>query len=443
MRLVCLGGAGEIGANSYFLGGQHTGLLLDSGMHPKREGPAALPRTEAVPDEIDHILITHAHLDHVGALPVVHRRFPRARIHMSEATARIALRMLRNSANVLRRRHEQGGPSPLYGFDAIEDLEEVVEPRPEDQVVQLGRGARVRFVPAGHIPGAAGLLVELDGQTLFYTGDTCGSAQWLVPAARYPKGPVDVLLTESTYGANRAADAVVQSEVVERFCAAITRVVEGGGRALVPVFALGRAQELLYLLSRAREQRRVPSVPLYITGLARAVTRLYDETRAMTPRIDRGLRLEHLDFHMLEDDVLDSGGPPGPAMVLASSGMLLPYTMSNRLARRVLPEPGDAIFIVGYQDPDSPGFRVQHAAPGELIDLGDGAPPVPRTCLVERFHFRAHSSRAELLRAARTVEPRLTVLVHGDPTSSASLGATLVEEGGRILSPEPAVGYDL
>jgi Cft2 family RNA processing exonuclease len=445
MRLVCLGGAGEIGANSYFVAPTPRGpaLLLDAGIHPKREGRPALPLLDALPEEPEHILVTHAHLDHVGALPVVARRFPHARIHMTEATARFALRMLRNSAQVLRRRHEQGGPEPLYGFPAVEDLEHVVEEHAEESVVQLGRGVRARFVPAGHIPGAAGVLLEAAGRTLFYTGDTCGASQLLIPGARYPEGPVDALLTETTYGGNLVADAVRKDEVVRRFAQAIRDVVDGGGRVLLPVFALGRAQELLFLLSLLRDKGRIPRVPLYLTGLARAVTHLYDETRHLTRRHDPSLRLERLDFRMLDDEILAAGGPEPPSIVLASSGMLIPQTLSNRLAATVLPEARDAIFIVGYQDPDSPGFRVQHSVEGAEIDLGDGRPPVLRRCAVERFHFRAHSSRAELLSAARRMKPRLAVLIHGDPSSSASIGATLDEAGGNTLRPEPGLPYDL
>ena len=443
---MCLGSAGEIGASSHYLRAGGVGLLLDAGLHPKREGTAALPRFRSVDDEVDHILITHSHLDHVGALPRAVAAFPRARVHMTHATARFAFRMLRNAANVMRRRRERDPAAyPLYDFDTVSDLESLVETHEENEPVRLGRGPVVTFVSAGHIPGAAGLLIEEQQphRRFFFTGDTCGSAQLLVPGARYPGGPIDVLLTETTYGGNLVADGFRREDVTKGFAAALARVLGRGGVAMVPVFALGRAQELLFQLSILRTKGRLPSVPIYLTGLARALTRVYDETRRDTPRRDPELRLEQLDFEVLDDDALAAGGPEGPAIVLASSGMLLPQTISNKLARRVLPDAGAAIFIVGYQDPDSPGFRVQHGQPGEAIDLGDGAAPVERRCEVERFHFRAHSSRGELLAAARQMRPHTTVVVHGDAASSDSLGTTIEGEGGRVLRPEPAVAYDL
>lgn len=443
MRLVSLGAAGEIGASSHFVSLGGSSVVLDAGLHPKREGPEALPRLDAIPDEVDHILVTHSHLDHVGALPVVARRLPHARIHMTEATARFALRMLRNGASVLRRRFEQGGPPALYGFDAVDDLDDLIERHPEGKPLALGRGLKARFVSAGHIPGAAGVLLEGAGRTLFYTGDTCAASQLLVPGARYPQGPIDVLLTESTYGGNLLADGVRAEEEARRFATAVRAVLDGGGRVLLPVFALGRAQELLFLVHVLTQKGRLPEVPVYLTGLARAVTHLYDETRQLTPRRDPTLRLERLHFEMLDEEALLSGGPEPPAIVLASSGMLLPYTISNRLARHVLGEERDACFIVGYQDPDSPGFRVQHSAVGDLIDLGDGKPKVARRCRVERFRFRAHSSRAELLAAARRMRPRTTVLVHGDPASVDSLGTTMEEGGSRVIRAQPATGIDL
>jgi len=453
MRLTCLGGAGEIGANSYFLEVGSLGLLLDAGMHPKREGAAALPRTEAVTGDVDNILITHAHLDHVGALPYVWKKFPRARIHMTHTAWRFAARMLRNSVNVMRRRAESAGEAgPLYDFDAVEDLADVVETHDLDTPVELGRGVSATFVSAGHIPGAAGILLH-DGashlpgvpRTLFYTGDTCASSQLLIPGARYPEGPLDVLLTESTYGGNLVADGIRREDVMREFSRAVARVVERGGVVLLPVFALGRAQELLFALWTLMRKGRLPGgVPLFLTGLARALTRLYDETRRDTPRTDPTLRLETLGAAVLEADEIAAGAPEGPAIVLASSGMLLPNTAANALARRVLARPEDAIFIVGYQDPESPGYRVQHSTPGALIDLGDGRAPVERRCDLARFHFRAHSTRGELVRAARRMKPRRAVLVHGDPASARSLGDELAREGaGAIVIPDPAVTTDL
>ena len=106
MRLTCLGGAGEIGANSYILECGARTLMLDCGLHPKKEGAEALPLLSAAPEEPDHIIVTHAHLDHVGALPLVSRRFYRARIHMTPVARRFALRMLRNTVNVMRRRQD-------------------------------------------------------------------------------------------------------------------------------------------------------------------------------------------------------------------------------------------------------------------------------------------------------------------------------------------------
>lgn len=452
MRLTSLGGAGEIGANSHFLEVGALGVLLDAGMHPKREGAAALPRTDAVPGEVDHILVTHAHLDHVGALPRVWRTFPRARVHMTHAAWRFASRMLKNSVNVLRRRAERSADiAPAYDFDDVEALGEVIETHDFDIPIDLGRGVTATFVSAGHIPGAAGVLLRDGGshlpgvpRTLFYTGDTCASSQLLIPGARYPEGPLDVLLTESTYGANLVADNIRRLDVMRDFARATARVLSRGGVVLVPVFALGRAQELLFALWTLAAKGRLPDgVPVYMTGLARALTRLYDETRRDTPRCDPSLRLETFGFSVLESDQIAAGLPEGPALVLASSGMLLPETASNALARRVLTRAEDAIFIAGYQDPESPGFRVQHSKIGDSIDLGDGRPPVERQCEVSRFHFRAHSTRAELLRAARHMKPRRTVLIHGDPASSRSLAEELGASGSHITLPEPAISTDL
>lgn len=456
MRLTCLGGAGEIGANSYVLECGARTLLLDSGLHPKKEGRAALPLLSAAPAEPDHILVTHAHLDHVGALPVVSRRFYRARIHMTPVTRRFALRMLRNTVNVLRRRAEESGVDAagdplvpaLYDFDAVERLEDLIEEHELEEPFSLGAGVEAVFGSAGHIPGAAGLLIRSGGargRSLFYTGDTCGRSQLLIPAARYP-AQADVVLTESTYGGNPHADAVRLDEQLRGLGKLIARTTEAGGLTLIPVFALGRAQEILLAVNQLKKKGRLPrGLPVYLSGLARAFTQLYDQTRHQTPRRDADLQLMALEATALEGREVEQGGPPAPAVLIASSGMVLPHTLSNLLARRVLPDARSAIALVGYNDPESPGASIQKSQLGDLINLGDHQAPVARRCAVERFYFSAHSTRGELLQMLRGMSPQKVVLVHGDSASGQALGALHLQEErpAQTLYPEPGQPLEL
>jgi predicted metal-dependent RNase len=155
------------------------------------------------------------------------------------------------------------------------------------------------------------------------------------------------------------------------------------------------------------------------------------------------VRLGATGFDVLDDEKLARGDLPRPSIVLASSGMLLPETFSNRLAREVLADPDDAIFLVGYQDPDSPGHQVQRSDVGGAIDLQDGRGPVRRQCDLDRFYFSAHSKRKELLAAAERMKPRRAVICHGDAAAGASLGASFGERGGVVTLPEPGVPYDV
>ncbi len=451
MRLTCLGGAGEIGANSYLLEAAGQALLLDCGLHPKKEGLASLPLLSALPAEPDHILVTHAHLDHVGSLPYISKRFPRARIHMTEVARRFALRMLRNTVNVMRRRSEEAPPGAdagavmLYNFDAVERLDDLIEGHALLEPIPLGRGVEAMFGSAGHIPGAAGLMVRDGAKSFYYTGDTCGHSQLLIPAAEYPP-QADVVLCESTYGGNPHADAVRLEDQIARLGQLVARVTTEGGIVLIPCFALGRAQEILVAITRLIRKGRIPAgVPVYLTGLARAFSQLYDQTRWKTPRRDPELLLSGLGALPLEMDTVVSGGPPAPAIVIASSGMVLPHTLSNLLSRRVLPDEKCAIAVVGYNDPDTPGAKIMHSQVGAEIDLQDGKPKVERRCQVERFYFSAHSTRKELLGLLSRTQPKKTVLVHGDPTSSLALSDLYHNDsaGGETIRPHPGTPYDL
>lgn len=422
LSITPLGGAGEIGANCHYLDLDGAGLLLDAGAHPRFQGAAALPRFDAVRGEVDAIVVSHAHLDHVGALPVALQRFPRARVFMTGPTALLAVRMLRNAVSVARFRRP-GDPDPLFSHDEVEWVEQVVGTLEYERSLTLqcspGLRPRVTLYNAGHLLGAAGVLVECRERRIFYSGDTCESSQYLCQAARYPDGPIDLLVLDSTHGADPEGELV---EDRGRFRGAmrdlgrfIREVVDGGGSVLIPVFAMGRAQEILGVLARLTHRGDIPPLPIYLSGLAHAVCRIYDATRRDSVRHHRELSLQELDYQVLrQQQSQDPHLLDRPCILAATSGMMFSGTGSHTLAARMAEDPRHGVAFVGYVDPESPGHALLQAEPGLPFDLDGEAGPRTLRCRVASFPFSAHSRASQLLHTARTLAPRRVLLVHGD-----------------------------
>jgi len=246
----------EIGANSYLLDFEGDGrIVLDAGMHPRGEGLAGLPWLEAMPfDSVDAILVSHAHHDHTGALPLLMREQPGARVFMSEPTYFLADPLLHNSVQVMLKQKAEKGIAefPLFTHRELDQLVRNWQacglerpwslrgyPDPVDEALSF------TFHDAGHILGSVGTALHHRGRTIFYTGDVNFSDQTLLRAADFPRRDIDVLITETTRGAQPRAEGFTRAGEVERLAVAIEQTFAQGGAVLMPVFAMGKTQELL------------------------------------------------------------------------------------------------------------------------------------------------------------------------------------------------------
>ena len=426
MKFTNLTRAEEIGANCYLLETVGTRILLDAGMHPRAAGSGATPDFAALDGlAFDAMVLTHAHQDHVGCLPLAMRRAPDAPVYMTEATAGIADVMLHNSVNVMmRQREELGLPDyPLFSHREVERLTD------QWRLVDLGKrfdlsaeGDRTEAVTcelfdAGHILGSAGALIRAEGKCVFYTGDVNFEDQTLMRAAKFPEENIDVLIMETTRGDSPVPEGFTRKSEEKRFINALQAALDGGGPVLIPVFALGKTQELLALLHGARKSGTLRgSFGLYVGGLGAKITAVTDNLRGRAPRRYGDLKLAAC----MPMEVV--GGrdmaqlPVLPRTVYAvSSGMMTENTLSNMLAPRILENPKAHCMFVGYSDPDSPAGRVRASGEGVEISLDPRRPPVKRRCRLDQFTLSAHSTRDGLLDYARKLQPGKILLVHGDP----------------------------
>ncbi|MEI6351765.1 MAG: MBL fold metallo-hydrolase [Verrucomicrobiota bacterium] len=453
MRFLNLTRQLEIGANSYFLeiGGKK--VVLDCGMHPRYEGFDALPDLTALPDEsVDAILLSHAHQDHIGSIPVLMRRHPGAQLFATDATLQIGEVMLHNSVNVmLRIREERGIASyPLFTHREIDLAARRWHPVPLHQRWSF-EGERLgaleeaplsfEFYDAGHIIGSAGVMIRGEGRTIFYTGDVNFDDQTISSGARFPEEPLDVLIVETTRGDHQIAEGFTREAEELRLGHAIREVFEEGGAVLIPVFALGKTQELLAMLAGMQQRGVLPfGCPVYIGGLSAKLTEIYDKLAGQWPRLKPNLRLLDTVAPFVVNGRGISELPIKSGHVYAlTSGMMTENTLSNLFGGRFLDQAGQAILFIGYADPNSPGGRLRSAARGDSIQLDGETPPKQVECGVEVFDFSAHASRESIRAWVNKVTPKKIVLVHGDQAAVEWFRSTLSADlpGSEIILPAP------
>ncbi len=427
MKFINLTRRVEIGANSYYFETGQQRFVVDCGMHPKQEGDDALPNFHAFGGGmLDAILISHAHQDHIGTLPVLMRRHPEARVFMTETTAAIGETLLHNSVNVMTRQREELGTTmyPLFTHKEASRATDTWRSCRFRQAVTL-TGERTRqpladavtfeFVDAGHVLGSAGILLRAEGRTFFYTGDVNFDDQTIAQAAAFPESGVDVLIIETTRGDHPLPEGFTRAAEEQRLAEAIAAAFARGGCVLMPVFALGKTQEALAMIHRFRREKLLGDFPVYIGGLSTKMTEIYDRfaltSRRNFPRLQL---LEAIEPFVLNGQTIADAPAKAGRIYALSSGMMTPKTLSNIFARRVLGNLRDSIFFVGYADPASPAGVLRAAQPGDLISLDPEEPPQELRCQIEKFQFSAHASRESIVAYVKKLSPKKVVLVHGD-----------------------------
>ncbi len=450
MKLIDLNRDGGIGANSLFVQLGDFNILIDCGLHPKRVGRVASPDLAKIRDQtIDLIIITHCHLDHIGSLPIVMREHPNTQVIMTAGSRLLIERMLHNSASVMLRQRDEEKilEYPLFTHDEIDrcssrmhavNMNVAKRYRSEKDEIQ------VTFYPAGHVAGAAGVEIKHKHRSVFFTGDVLFDDQRTLKGAKFPAGQYDTLVLETTRGATERPPEKSRLLEVQRLIDSINDTIQRGGSFLLPVFALGRMQEILTVVHDARRFRKLVDCPVFASGLGMDLCDYFDEIARKTKQVQftRSV-IKELKIQPLPRKIEAGRDYEANALYIVSSGMMVERTPSYVLASGLLGSPKNTIGFVGYCDKDTPGGQLLHSKTGESFIFETSNVKTKVRAKIEKFELSGHADREELIQFAQQTKARSVVLTHGDPEARAWIQAKLTETmpESKILDPVPLQQY--
>lgn len=447
MDITFCGGAREVGASCYLIKLDGKNILLDCGIRMK--GSDNLPDFRLIQEEggVDVIIVSHAHLDHSGALPVISREYPGARIYMTHASKALLRVLLYDSLKIMERAEAD---IPIYAEKhVVEMLDRVVCYSPQYSFKAIpGEDIKVTFYNAGHIAGAALVYIQADEGTILFTGDYSVTDQNTVIGCSVPQLRPDVMISESTYGDKLHSNRDIEEE---RLIAAVKEVIEKKGKILIPAFALGRAQEIILILRRAINKKQLPQFKIYIDGMIRAINRIYKLNpnylqSNLARKIFRGNDIFY-DENIIEvtdnemrEEIVDSDGP---LCIISSSGMLKGGP-SSYYAEKLLDQEENFIAITGYQDEEAPGRDIVDLLESDEEDreIVLNSKRLSVECQFGKYGLSAHADKGQLIGLIHRVSPRRIFLVHGDQKVIDELALEMSQDiRGRVYVPDNGESY--
>ncbi|CAM9175745.1 unnamed protein product [Chrysoparadoxa australica] len=438
MTVMPLGAGNEVGRSCIVVKYMGKTIMLDCGVHPGYNGMACLPFFDEVePEEVDLLLITHFHLDHAAALPYLTEKtgFKGRQLHflcrifMTHPTKAVMRMLLADYIKLVNVTTED----TLYDEKDLAACIEKIELIDFHQVLEH-EGIKFWCYNAGHVLGAAMFMIELAGVHILYTGDYSMEDDRHLMAAEVPSTSPDVLICESTYGVQVHSP---REDRELRFTSTAAKIVQRGGRCLIPVFALGRAQELLLILDEYwKAHKELQHVPIYYASrLASKAIRVYQTyTNMMNQHIRRQMdvgnpfRFEYItNLRSIEhfDDV-------GPSVVMAAPGMLQ-SGVSRQLFDRWCTDEKNGVLMPGYSVEGTLAKKIL-SAPEEVTAMDGRVKPLK--CHVEYVSFSAHVDFVENKKFIDTVQPANVILVHGEATEMMRLKSELVKKYNKLPAAE-------
>ena len=423
MKLVFHGAAKEVGRSCIELQTQGDRYLLDAGIKFKEGGLAYPEKIINLPD-IDGLFISHSHEDHAGALPLFEHYKIICPIYCTKLTYAISKILLKDSYKIARIRNLH----PAYTKVDLREVEKDVRFVKYDKEYKH-RKINFTFKNAGHVPGSSMILIEAEGKKILYTGDTKLKTTELVKGAFTDYKDIDVLIIESTYG-NRILPN--REKVRKNFLDKVEEVIARGGSVVIPVFALGRAQDALIML----EERKF-KVPIYFDGMCKKIT-----SRILTFN-DKYVNNRNILDYMFNKKTIHIGSPKhrshamsGQGIFVTTSGMIQGGPVMSYL-KEMWHDPRNAILLMGFQCKRTNG---RHLVEDGFVYI-DGWKTYVK-CEVERYEFSGHADQEDLKEMVRKIKPKRVVFQHGDPEAVENLRSWAEKENKYIVY-APEIGEEI
>ncbi|MGC8566204.1 MAG: beta-CASP ribonuclease aCPSF1 [Caldisphaera sp.] len=448
IRVIGLGSFGEVGRSSILVDTGESKILLDAGFAQSGYGSDAYPFFDAPEfrlEDLDAIVISHAHMDHMGLLPILYKYGYRGPVYMTPPTRDITVLMLKDFIDLFIR---EGKDPPFTMKDINTMLTRTISVN-YNVVTDLSPDAKLTFSDAGHILGSALTHIHI-GQGLFnllYTGDIKyykskeeAETTRLQPPANTEFHRVEALIMETTYG---NTDTVTREEAENQLFELIKRVYDRKGKLLIPVMAVGRAQDMMVLINKALQDKKIPEMPIYIDGLIYEVTAIYTSYPELLAKPIRE--------HILHDDQNPFIGPnmifvndsnkrdeaifsDGPAIIISTSGMMVGGPILEYF-KNLADNQNNALAFVSYQASGTLGRRIVDGEKEiQMID-GNQLKTVKVNLEVQRIEgFSGHANRSELQAFLRnlTPKPRTIILNHGEPSQTVSFASLIKQKWDKL-----------
>ncbi len=462
MKIKIFGAAGgEVTGSAYLVQTDKAAVLIDAGMFQGGKASEAknkLPQG-ATPDKINAVLLTHGHLDHTGRVPLLIKYGYNGPIYSTRETLQLAQLILEDSARLQvadamrqnRRHWKKGMPvfEPLYNTEHVEYMKELVRPVTFDTIVQVAEGITARWIGAGHMLGSGSieLTVKENGKTkiVVFSGDLGPTTLPLLkPFDHFTKA--DLVFLESTYGDR---DHKSYDETLQQFESIITEAYANGGKMLVPTFAIGRAQQIIYHLADMFHANKVPPFPVYLDSpMALKAFMVYRDHQDLLDEEFQELKRRGVfplnEKYFIPSPSADSSKAlnsiNGPCMILAGAGMCNGGRILHHLAHN-LENPKTHVLIVGYQSYGSIGRRLVEKA--QKISIF-GEEKVVRAKVHTLNGFSAHSGQTDLLKwfsFLAPAKPRV-VITHGEDGPRKALADCLKKQF-KINATLPKIGESI
>ena len=466
MRLMFIGATHEVTGSCHYVEACGKKFIVDYGMEQGKNyfENVALPVKEA---QLDFVLLTHAHVDHSGMLPLLYKNGFSGKIYSTDATADLCEVMLRDCAHIQmqeaewrsrkgKRNKSIAQVEPVYTMEDADKAIRSFVPVRYDEIIDIEDGIRVRFTDVGHLLGSASIEVWLseDGvdKKICFSGDLGATGH---PLIREPKNTAeaDYVLIESTYGTRIHAEE--KPDYVKELTEVLERTFKRGGNVVIPSFAVGRTQEILYFLREIKEKELVkslPDFPVYVDSpMAVSATEIFedhvydcfsDEAQELVRNGINPISFKGLRLSITSDESREINADPYPKVILSASGMCDAGRIKHHLKHNLW-RPESTVLFVGHQSVGTPGRTIKDGAE-EIKIFGE---PVNIACEVAKLKgMSGHADKNGLLSWITGFEkkPEKVFVVHGENETTDAFAKTLQEEYGLdAYAPYSGTEFDL